>query len=179
MDVTAATAEATIALSTSIAPSSEMTVSTQLPPPDDTTAEVLAAAVVYRVTESNSFGDDFSFTTVYVVERLGEADGFITFSDSAPLIANRRRCSIETALAPLTVFWVHDLEAVIGTDPPVTVPERHAVVMLAEPVIEGDRAEVGVELWCGMVCGIGSTLVVERTESGGWIVTGELGGFVA
>jgi hypothetical protein len=51
------------------------------------------------------------------------------------------------------------------------MPDRQAVVMLAEPVIEGERTEVGVELWCGMVCAIGPTRVVERTESGEWIVT--------
>ena len=77
------------------------------------------------------------------------------------------------------MVWVHDLEAVIGTEPPLTVPDRHAVLMVAEPVIDGPRAEVATELWCGMTCGVGSTLVVERSGSGKWIVTGELGGYVA
>lgn len=118
---------------------------------------------------------------MYVVKRLGEADevGFITFADTAPLITDDQRCALEAALDPRTVVWVDGLEAVIGTEPPVTVPDRHAVVMLAEPVIEGSRAEVATALWCGMVCGTGSTLVVERSGSGEWIVTGELGGFVS
>ena len=53
--------------------------------------------------------------------------------------------------------------------PRSSLPSRRRC--LAEPVIEGERTEVGVELWCGMVCAIGPTLVVERTESGEWIVT--------
>ena len=164
-----------------VAASSDVVASTQLQQTDETTADVLAAAAAFRATESNSFGDSDYFTTVYVVERLGEADdvGFITFADTAPLITDVQRCAIEAALEPRTVVWVDGLEAVIGTEPPVTVPDRHAVVMLAEPVIDGPRAEVGTELWCGMVCGIGSTLVVERSGSGEWIVTGELGGFVS
>ena len=123
----------------SVVPSRDVVASTQLLPTDETTADVLAAAAAYRATESNSFGDSDYFTTVYVVERLGEADevGFITFADTAPLITDDQRCAIEAALDPRTVVWVDGLEAVIGTEPPVTVPDRHAVVMLAEPVIEG------------------------------------------
>ena len=129
VDSVAATSTATEG---SVAASSELIASTQPSPTDETIAEVLAAtANVPREMQGNSYADSAYFTTVYVVERLGEADdvGFITFSDTAPLITDAQRCAIEAAFFTVqTVVWVHDLEAVIGTEPPVTVPDRHAVL---------------------------------------------------
>jgi hypothetical protein len=148
---------------------------------DETAAQVLAAAAKYRATERNSFSEDDYFTTLHVVERLGRtgADGFVSFPEAAPAITDGERDAIEAALAPRTVIWVHSLDAVIGTEPPLTIPDRQAVLMLAEPILDGRRAEVGTMLWCGMVCGIGGTLVLEYNASGNWVVTDELGGFVA
>ena len=86
----------------SVAESTELIASTQPSPTDETTAEVLAAAATYRANEANSDADSDYFTTVYVVERLGEADdvGFITFTDTAPLITDAQRCAIEATLDP-------------------------------------------------------------------------------
>jgi hypothetical protein len=51
--------------------------------------------------------------------------------------------------------------------------------MFAEPAIDGGRADIVVNLWCGMVCGGGMGLVLELSSDDEWTVTGQFGGFVA
>ena len=65
-------------------------------------AAVLAAAVLYRVTEGNSFGPDL-FTSVFVIERAGrysEADYRIRGWENGRVLTSAERTAIETALAP-------------------------------------------------------------------------------
>jgi hypothetical protein len=70
-------------------------------------------------------------------------------------------------------------ESVIRNQPSSTVPERDAIITVAEPAIDGPRAEVGTELWCGFTCGIGSISVLKRSPTGKWTVTEKIGGYIA
>lgn len=165
---------------TTEAPTSEMSMASTSITADATSA-VLAAAVLYRATDGNSWDDPNRFNTFYVVERLGhaDADGFITGLDTGRLLTDAERTAIEEALAPDTVYWVPSRESVIGDQPPMTIPETHAIITVAEPVLNGSRAEVATELWCGFDCGVGSTSVLEQSSTGDWTVTEQIGGYVA
>ena len=68
-----------------VAGSSDVVASTQLQQTDGTTADVLVAVAAFPLPKQQLRRQRL-FTTVYVVERLGEADdvGFITFADTAP-----------------------------------------------------------------------------------------------
>ena len=139
----------------------------------------LAAAVLYRATESNAWVPPNPFDTYHVVEHLGGAYlGEPTArSDAGRPITALERAAIESALAPYTVNWVPSRESVIGDGPALTANE--ALVIVNEPVSDGARAEVGVELWCGGTCAVGSTLVLQRSQDGAWTVVEELEGFVS
>jgi hypothetical protein len=139
------------------------------------TPAVLAAAVLYR-TATAARSSHQRFNTFYVVERLGDADadGFITGLRRGPRVTGPERAAIEDALARRTVHWVASPQAVRGDDrTPKTIPERHAIISIAVPSIDGDHAEVATELWCGYSCGIGGISIIERDPHGTWSVTGE------
>jgi hypothetical protein len=73
--------------------------------------------------------------------------------------------------------WVHDFDGATG--PEVTLPPEQAVVMIASPKIQTDHAKTAVNIWCGMTCGGGYGLDLERSSTGDWSVTGQFGGFVS
>ena len=117
-------------------------------------AAVLAAAVLYRVTEGNSFGPDL-FTNVFVIERAGrysEADHRITGWENGRVLTGAERTAIETALAPRVVTWIVHWRDVAGEHPPASLPEGQAIVTVAEPEIVGAVASVTTELFCGGMC---------------------------
>ena len=150
-----------------------------LGPVDD--GGVLAAAVLRRATTRDGRTEPDRFSHLYIVERLGraDADGFITGVESGRALTAAERAAVEAALAPRTVEWVESWDAVVDEQATTTLPEDRAIVTVAEPLVEGGRAEVSTELWCGYECGIGSTLVLERSPSGDWAVTDEIVNYVA
>lgn len=147
----------------------------------DVSPAVLAAAVLHRAAVANSFSDPAQFTDLYVVERLGHADshGFVSITDEDPVLTDSQRAAIETALAPRNVSWVASADTIRKTGASSTIPEHHAIISIAEPIIDQGRAEIATELWCGWMCAVGSTTVLERSASGTWRVTGEIGGFIS
>ena len=169
----------TVAATTSSPPASASPRSTA--ETGDPTPAVLAAAVLYRTTTAaRSFHQRFN--TVYVVERLGQADadGLITGLDRGSRLTGPERAAIEEALAPRTVHWVASPQAVRGDDrTPTTIPAHHAIISIAIPTIDGDRAEVATELWCSYLCGIGGISILERAPDGSWAVTGESVSYVS
>jgi len=142
-------------------------------------AEVLAAAVRYRV-ETYASGH---YTTLFIIDRLGrysEDDGYITdWADGQELTAFER-AAIAAALEPRSVSWIAHWRDVMGDPPSPTLPdERQAIILLAEPSIDGSRADVATELSCGTTCSYGATTLLERSSDGDWQVTGETDAFVS
>jgi hypothetical protein len=170
----ASTGSDTAAMSSATTTPPSPSASTSIDVAADPVAGVLATAAADWLSWQGAF------TTVHVVDRLGQerADlpSNVEFSDDARPMTDLQRSAIAAALAPRVVAWVHDLESVAGTA--MTVPSDEAVVMFAEPSIEGALAEVVVNLWCGMACGGGVTLVLERSGED-WAVTERLDDFVA
>ena len=149
------------------------TTSTSLGPVDD--GGVLAAAVLWRATMVDGRSEPDRFSHLYIVERLGrdEADGFITGVESGRALTETERAAIEAALAPRTVEWVQSWDSVVDEQATTTLPEDRAIITVAEPLIDDDRAEVTIELWCGYMCATGSTLALEGSPSREWAVTDE------
>jgi hypothetical protein len=136
-------------------------------------ADVLAAAIAYRATDGNGWVDPDHFRAFYIVRRLGHADaeGFISGFRQGPRLTPGQGAAIEAALTPRTVTWVRSPKAVRGDQQkPRKMPDRTAIIIIAEPAIDGDRARVASELWCDWLCALGSTSVLER-RNGVWKVT--------
>ena len=152
------------------------------PDATDESPALLAAVVLYRATVANSWADPEHFNAFYVVRRLShaDADGFISGIASGPPLTDRERAAITAALAPRTVIWIDHPEDVRGDDAALlTIPDRHAIITIAAPVIDDDRAQVASELWCGGACAVGSTFLLQRSPNGVWKVTGQIGGYVS
>ena len=141
-------------------------------------AEVLAAAVRYRV-ETYASGH---YTTLFIIDHVGRyspEDGYITDWVDGPELTATERDVIATALGPRPVTWISDWRDVMGEPPSPTLPNRHALILLAEPSIDGSRAEVATELSCGTTCSYGATSTLEQSPAGEWVVTGETNAFVS
>ena len=159
-------------------PSAAVSSSAVVQPAD---GRVLAAAVLWRATVGNSWDDPARFSHLYIVERLGHVDatGFITGVETGRALTQLERAAIEAALAPRTVQWVASWAAVVDERATTTLPEDRAIVTVAEPMIDGPRAEVATELWCGYTCAIGSTSILEQSPTEGWEVTDQIGGYIS
>jgi hypothetical protein len=83
-------------------------------------------------------------------------------------------------LSSRTVTWIDRPEDVRETDAtPMTIADRHAIITIAAPVMDDDRAEVATELWCRFLGAVGSTFVLERSREGVWKVTEDRFGYVS
>jgi hypothetical protein len=146
-------------------------------------ASVLAAAVAERVLRDNSMGSSVRFDRVNIVVSLGTPTGSgVEVTPTSPLLTTEEKAAIQDAVRPTPVTWVESVTQVLG--PPghdlPTYLEVGAIVTLGIPEIENGSAKVYSELWCGGTCGIGSTYLLERNNSGTWKVTGVTGpGFIA
>lgn len=131
--------------------------------------QVIAAAVVNRVRVENSFGGGDVFQQVRVIERFVTATD--TRSTGGEEIDDAARAAVEAALAPTPVVWGPDEtdDTDLWQRPDM---EAVAFLYLGEPEIDGDTAKIYTGLYCGPLCGIYSTSVLERGEDGVWSVTG-------
>ncbi|MEO6124488.1 MAG: META domain-containing protein [Ilumatobacteraceae bacterium] len=139
-------------------------------------ADVIAAAVLARVTVDNSFGGQDTFTAVTIVQIFGEptADAMITIEADGPRFTDAERAAVEASLAPLPVHWTDDPQ-----DPSALTAQaagqRDAIVTISEPVVTGDSATIVTGLFCGELCAIGGAHELGRQADGTWIITGHPG----
>jgi hypothetical protein len=89
------------------------------------------------------------------------------------------REAVERSLAPATVMWFHTPDAILG-DPAATgqYPTKEDIGLIltfGAPEVDGPRATIVSEMWCGMLCGDGTTFTLERSDTGDWLVTGTTG----
>lgn len=139
-------------------------------PGDDELPAVLAAAVVHRVLEDNSFGGGNPFDLVQVIERLGTVDamGFLDAGDGREL-TDAERDEITAALAPLPIEFV-PTDVLAGTDAIDDAPVGRAVVTLGAPSELEGRVVITSQLWCGGLCGIGGANELVRGADGTWSI---------
>lgn len=135
------------------------------------TPEVLAAVAAHVVLDRTD--------PVSVRDTLGmgdEQDAHIDLEhrDARPLTAGER-AAVEAALSPAQVEWIDrahadELERRQLDSP----PPQFTVLTLTVPRTSVDTVTVTASVWCGGLCGTGSTFVLSR-EDGAWIVTGTIG----
>ena len=132
---------------------------------------------VLAVVAAHAVGSGSSVVSVRDTLGVGDAhDAIIDLADGGvrPLNADER-AAIETALAPAQVEWIDQAQAAeferrqLEPSPP-----QFTVLTLAEPRISGDTVVVTANVWCGALCGAGSTYVLTG-ELGEWTITGTTG----
>ncbi len=117
---------------------------------------------------------------ISVVERFGRfiAGGLVVPDSAGELIDHQTRLAVERAVAPGVVTWVDSVDSVTDNGA-LSAQDVGVVLTITSPTINGTTAEVGTALWCGNVCGEGSTYLLERSGPDGWRVTGSRDEFVA
>lgn len=141
-------------------------------PAIEANAPLLAAALTELVTNDHTFGPGPPPFTEYLLQsRLDPGAGGTGAGGSDRDLSDAERAAIEDAIAPFgPIRWIHDVEA-FQTENRVPSIEGSAILGVGEPIVDGDRALVGVSLWCGDVCGTWLTYEIDLID-GVWEVTG-------
>lgn len=155
-------------------------------PPTDTTvpadpaaadrSAIIAAGVLSRITDHNSYGGQDVFANVGIVETVGTplpSDASVDFGAADPLLTDAEKAAIEDAIAPKHVVWLPADNDVLRAA--LESGQVDAYVMIAAPTIDGDSATIITNMICGGLCGTGSAFVLARQSDGTWTVTGETG----
>lgn len=129
-------------------------------------AQLVADAVRRLVTTDNSFGGRSVFDEILVGR-------FIAGDPQRPL----QWLDLEMAAASLEgvakVTFVDDTAAEIEARFDAA-PTRTAIVTVSTLLLLDDRAEIGMELWCGSLCAVYLTYGAEPAPDG-WTITGPVG----
>jgi len=142
----------------------------------DARSAIVAVAAAERVLSSSA---GVTKSRINVVERFGQFSGGLVVPDSnGELIDHQTRIAVEHALAPGVVTWVDSVDSVTDNGA-LSAQDVGVVLTITPPTISSTTAEVGTALWCGNVCGEGSTYLLERSGPDGWRVTGSRDEFVA
>lgn len=143
--------------------------STSIAPDDANAAAILAASVKQILTVDHSFGvgSPPPFDDVRVATAIGGTSG----APLAPLQLESIAAAVEATGA--TVEFTSDPRALIDELFDANQPGV-AVVTVSSVDVDGDRAEVGMDLWCGSLCGVFLTYEAVLTD-GAWTVTGPIG----
>jgi hypothetical protein len=138
---------------------------------------IVAVAATQRL-RSGSAG--VSKSRINIVERFGRfiSGGLVVPDSAGELIDDQTRLAVEHAVAPGVVTWVDSVDSVTDNGA-LSAQDVGVVLTITPPTINGTSAEVGTALWCGNVCGEGSTYLLERSGPDGWRVTGSRDEFVA
>lgn len=133
---------------------------------DPVRADLLAAAIRRLLTVDNGFGSADVFDDIRV--------GVLFGSDPSQALTALDRDAIAAGVSDIgEVSFVDDAdEVIVGlfNDSPVGV----AVVSVEDLVILDDRAEVGLSMWCGALCGVFLTYEAVP-DVGGWDIIGTTG----
>lgn len=136
---------------------------------DGDAAAIVAAATTRLLTVDHSFGPDVSppFSDVRVASTAGGTGGI----PLAPLTLEMIASAVQDTGA--TVQFVDDSRAMIddlfdGATPGV------AVLTVGSLRMDGDRAEVEMQLWCGSLCGVYLTYEAIQSDDG-WTITDTVG----
>lgn len=143
----------------------------------ETEAQVLAAALHHLATEGNTFGPEHRFSELAVWENLDPGAGAsgAWAQTPGPLMTDLDRDAIERRLMDLgPVRWIDDPREWI-TDDLRPVVAGAAILSVGAVIRDGDEVLVAVHLWCGGVCGFGTTYRLARVGDG-WAVVGHEGG---
>ncbi len=147
--------------------------SPQPAPEAQTSAEVMAAALVQLITVDHTFGEGPPPFTEYLVQaRIDPFAGNPTGGERpARPLTPEEQAAIESAIGAYgPVRWIDD-PADWRTDDLLPSIEGAVILGVGEPILNGDTALVPVSLWCGGLCGTWLTYRLDLVD-GAWTVTG-------
>jgi hypothetical protein len=125
-------------------------------------ALIYAAALSYRATGPSDREE--VFVRDYVCKTVITKPGSQCADSPIPM-------SVRREMAQLLPFPVRFVAQEWG---PRNGPEKSLTVFGTLAIAHGNRATLGIETLCGLLCGEGKTLVLSRTGDG-WQVTGDTG----
>ena len=128
-------------------------------------AGLLGGAIERLVKVDNSFGGGTPFERIEVENRVGGAAASVFESAERDLIAGAINDVAE-------VVFIDDSRLAI--EGYFEQAEPVAVVSVSALRVEGERAEVDLQLWCGSTCGVFLTYEAVR-EAGSWRILGATG----
>jgi hypothetical protein len=144
-------------------------------------AAIVAAMAAYHVDNNGELGDAVVVDRVNVIDQFATLvpDGYLVVGDDGRSMDSTVRQAVERSLAPATVTWFHTPDDILG-DPAATgvwptYQEIGLILTFGAPEIDGPSATIVSEMWCGMVCGGGTTFTLEHSDTDDWIVTGTTG----
>lgn len=135
------------------------------------------ATVTRQIVEfDNTFGPDYRFTEVLVVDHVVvDAADHMTQGSPGDPFTDEQRSAIAAAVEDLSpVTFVSNRSDFIQQESLMPVIPGSAIITLAPVEFDGTGATVGVNLWCGGTCGIWLTYRVTQADDG-WTVTGTEG----
>jgi len=149
--------------------------------PNSERAAIYAAVLrQYLTTSDHSFGDGHRFPVAYVLERPdpNAAQAIAPPAGGEPLtpLPAAEQAQILAALADLgRVEFIADKHDVLeSVDRCAQVKNDGVMILLAPPVGDGKRVEVGIHGYVACLGATWFTYVVEQ-GTGGWAVTGKTG----
>jgi hypothetical protein len=141
---------------------------------ENSTPEMMAAALVELITENHGFSDGPAPFTVYLIQNRTDPSAVIvdapTDNPSRPLTDTEMRAIEEAMSEHGTVRWIDD-PAEWQTSNLTPTVEGAAILGVGEPVVEDQSGLVPVSMWCGGVCGIWLTYRLDLINTA-WMVTG-------
>lgn len=140
-------------------------------------AEIYAAVTRYLVEFDNTFGPNYRFAEVLVVNHLDPdaGDALKGWDRSDALLSEDQRTAIAAALEDLApVRFIDSQRDHIRKDELAPVIPGSAIITLAPAEFDSEGATVGVNLWCGGTCGLWITYRVTDGPDG-WTVSGTEG----
>jgi hypothetical protein len=142
-------------------------------------AAIVAAMAAHRV--NNSDVGDAAVDRINVIDQFAtpRPQGFLVVGDDGRAMDASVREAVERSLAPAAVTWIHTYDEVIGdrlaAGESPTYEDVGVILTFGEPAIDGSQATIVSELWCGMLCGGGTTYTLTRADGADWVVTGTTG----
>lgn len=140
-------------------------------------AEIYATVARYLVEFDNTFGANYRFAEVLVVNHLDPdaGDAMKAWERSDTLLSDDQRTAIIAAIEDLApIRFIDSQWDYIRKEDLAPVIRNSAIITLAPVEFDSDGATVGANLWCGGLCGLWLTYRVTDGPDG-WTVTGPEG----
>lgn len=136
-------------------------------------AGILAAAALHMATEANTFDSSHRFTEVLVVDRtIPEAGEPIGTGTEGARLSDGERSAIRSVLEPDSrVRFISSPDEFRTDDLRPTIDGAAIFTLAPIEMVDATTAHVGANMWCGGLCGLWATFVVELID-GAWTVTG-------
>lgn len=136
-------------------------------------ADILAATALHMATDANTFEAGHRFTEVLVVDRVvPDAGDPMNAEDSGDRLTEDERSAIRSVLeAESRVQFISSPDDFRTDDLRPTIDGAAIFTLAPIQMIDDTTAHVSASMWCGGVCGLWATFVVELVGSE-WTVTG-------